>query len=192
MRKFLNGLYFSSGALAAVFMLIIAGVILAKVAGRIFGFLIPSAAEIAGFSVAASTFLALAPTLQHGVHIRVTLVLSVLPERIRRWMEIWCLAATFALSVYYVYWLITLVIGSIRFGDVSPGLLAIPLAIPQSAMVLGAIIFAIALLDNLVVMLFLGGEPAYRATEQEGIATDNNDEPANRTEPEGGIAGENP
>lgn len=173
MRKSLNGLYWSSGALAALFMVLIAAVILAKIIGRLFGFLVPSASEIAGFSVAASSFLALAPTLQHGAHIRVTLVLEQLPQRVHRWVEVWCLAAAFAMSLYYTRWLITLVTGSIRFGDVSPGLLAIPLWIPQAGMALGLGIFTIALLDNLVVVLFTGREPAYRAAEQAGVAEDN-------------------
>src|SRR5699024_8441698 len=72
MRKFLDGLYVGSGVLAALFMILIVSVILTKIVGRMFGFLVPSASEIAGFSVAASAFLALAPTLQHGAHIRVT------------------------------------------------------------------------------------------------------------------------
>lgn len=173
MRKFLDGLYLGSGVLAALFMVVIAGVILAKIAGRFLGFLVPSASEIAGFSVAASAFLALAPTLQHGAHIRVTLILETLPRRIHRWVEVWCLATGFALSMYYTRWLIKLVTGSIRFGDVSPGLLAIPLWIPQAAMALGLGIFAIALLDNLFIVLFTGREPAYRAGEQAGAAEDN-------------------
>lgn len=172
MRKFLDGLYLSSGVLAALFMVAIATVILAKIAGRFFGFLVPSASEIAGISVAASTFLALAPTLQHGAHIRVTLVLEQLPQRVHRWIEVWCLVAAFSLSVYYTRWLVNLVVGSIRFGDVSPGLLAIPLWIPQAGMALGLGVFTIALLDNLVVVLFTGGEPAYRAGEQTGAAED--------------------
>lgn len=173
MRKFLDWLYTGSGVLAALFMVLIAGVILAKIAGRFFGFLVPSASEIAGFSVAASAFLALAPTLQHGAHIRVTLVLDQLPKRVHRWVEAWCLAAAFALSVYYARWIINLVVNSIRFGDVSPGLLAIPLWIPQTAMAIGVVILAIALLDNLIVVLFTDREPAYRAGEQAGVAEDN-------------------
>lgn len=172
MRKFLDALYLGSGALAALFMIIIAGVILAKIAGRYLGFLVPSASEIAGFSVAASAFLALAPTLQHGAHIRVTLILEQLPQRVHRWVEVWCLAAAFGLSVYFTRWLINLVAGSIRFGDVSPGLLAIPLWIPQTGMALGLAIFSIAVLDNLVLVLFTDSPPAYRAGEQVGAAED--------------------
>lgn len=173
MRKILDGLYLGSGVLAALFMILIVTVILAKIVGRFFGFLVPSASEIAGFSVAASSFLALAPTLQHGAHIRVTLVLEQLPQRAHRWVEVWCLGAAFALSLYYTRWLIKLVTGSIRFGDVSPGLLAIPLWIPQAGMAIGLGVFTIALLDNLVVVLCTGGEPAYRAGEQAGAAEDN-------------------
>jgi len=173
MRKALDRLYFASGILAALFMVLIATVVLAQIVGRMFGFIVPSASEIAGFSVAASSFLALAPTLQHGAHIRVTLILEQLPERVHRWVEVWCLGVAFALSVYATRWLVDLVAGSIRFGDVSQGLLAIPLWIPQAGMTIGLGIFAIALLDNLVAVLFLGHEPAYRAGEQAGSAEEN-------------------
>lgn len=170
MRRLLDRLYFASGVLAAVLMVAIAAVVLAQIISRFFGFLVPSASEIAGYSVAASAFLALAPTLQHGSHIRVSLLLEQLPQRVHRWAEVWCLAIAFALSVYYTYCLTQLVSGSIQYGDVSPGLLAIPLWIPQLAMAIGAGIFAIALLDNLLIVLFTNQQPAYRSGEQAGSA----------------------
>ncbi|HLQ85871.1 MAG TPA: TRAP transporter small permease [Salinisphaeraceae bacterium] len=172
MRKLLNGLYIISGVLAALFLVLIAVVVLAQIIGRFFGFIVPSATEIAGFSVATSAFLALAPTLQHGAHIRVTLILEQLPQRIHRWVEVWCLGAALVLSLYYTRWVINLFVNSMRFGDVSPGLLAIPLWIPQLGMAIGLAIFSIALLDNLVIVLFTNREPAYRAGEQAGTAED--------------------
>src|SRR5699024_88091 len=170
MRQLLNSLYCASGVLAAMLMVTIASVVLAQIMGRFLGFLVPSAGEIAGYSVAASAFLALAPTLQHGNHIRVTLLLEQLPRRLQRWVELWCLAVAFGLSVYYIYCLAQLVSGSFQYGDVSPGLLAIPLWIPQLAMVVGTGIFALALLDNLVTVLFTDRDPAYRSGQQPGAA----------------------
>lgn len=170
MRSFLDRLYLASGVLAALFMVAIASVVLAQIVGRFLGFLVPSATEIAGFCVAASTFLALAPTLQHGAHIRVTLVLEHLPPRVHRWVEAWCLAGAFGMSLYFTRWIIDLVLGSIRFHDVSPGLLPIPLWIPQLGMAVGLVIFSVCLLDNLIQVLRTGGEPAYRAFEQTGSA----------------------
>jgi hypothetical protein len=49
--------------------------------------------------------------------------------------------------------------------DVSQGLVAVPLWLPQSGMALGLIIIAIALLDDLVVLL-AGGTPSYLVAEQ--------------------------
>lgn len=172
-RKALNGLYFTSGVLAALFMVLIAAVVLAQIIARSMGLLVPSASEIAGFSVGTSAFLALAPTLQHGAHIRVTLVLEHLPERVHRWVEVWCLIVAFGLSAYYSRWLVDLTVSSWQYGDVSQGLLAIPLWIPQCGMTIGLVIFAIALLDNLVVVLFTNKPPAYRAGEQAGTAEEN-------------------
>ncbi|MDZ7810156.1 MAG: TRAP transporter small permease subunit [Arhodomonas sp.] len=55
---------------AALCLAAIAVLILAQTVGRVLGFSVPSANELAGFCVAASTFLALAHTLNHGGHIR--------------------------------------------------------------------------------------------------------------------------
>lgn len=161
MRRTLDGLYTGCAVLAAVALAAIAVLVLAQSVGRLVGVVVPSANELAGFCVAAAAFLALAPTLRQGVHIRVTLVTSQLPERVRHWFEAWCLLAALAMASFAAYWTVDLVIGSYRFGDVSPGLLAIPLWIPQSAMALGLIVFAICLLDILVDVL-RGRTPVYR------------------------------
>src|SRR5215216_3394706 len=54
----------------------------------------------AGYAIAAALFLALPGTLQHGDHIRVTLLLDRFPRRLRGALEWWCLGAAFGLSVY--------------------------------------------------------------------------------------------
>ena len=48
--------------------------------------------------LAAASFLALAATLQAGAHIRVTMLLAVLPERVRRLAEMWAFGAAAAFS----------------------------------------------------------------------------------------------
>jgi hypothetical protein len=49
--------------------------------------------------------------------------------------------------------------------DVSQGLVPVPLWLPQSGMALGLIIMAIALLDDLLVLL-AGGTPSYLVAER--------------------------
>jgi len=51
-----------------------------------------------------------------------------------------------------------------EFEEVAQGLLAVPIWIPQIALVVGTALFALALLDDLVVTL-AGGIPSYRRHE---------------------------
>jgi TRAP-type C4-dicarboxylate transport system permease small subunit len=55
--------------------------------------------------MAASTFLALAYTFGEKGHIRITLFLEKAKERIRRFLELWCL---FIASFFPVFYLIIL------------------------------------------------------------------------------------
>jgi len=176
MRALLDGLYRASGALAAFFLVAIALVVLLQVGanlvdalikafgGEPIGLVIPSYAEFAGFFLAAASFLALAYTLRAGGHIRVALVLQRLGSGARHAAELWCVAAGAAISAYFTWYAWGLVLESIEFGDLSPGIVPVPLWIPQSAMALGLAVLAIALVDELVSLL-RGGAPSYAEAE---------------------------
>jgi len=153
-------------ALAALFMVAIALLILAQSLSRLFGGSVPDANELAGFSVAATTFLGLGPTLRNGGHIRVNLVIAQLPEAIRRWLELVALAVSLALAGYFTWWSADLAWGAYVYGEVSPGVLAFPLWIPQTGMAFGLFGLCVALAEALV--LTLRGElPGYRRHENE-------------------------
>ena len=80
MRRLLDYLFKFSAVLAAAFLVIIALLILAQSLGRLVGIAVHDANELAGFSLAAGTFLALGPALRAGTHIRVMIVLSHLSK----------------------------------------------------------------------------------------------------------------
>jgi TRAP-type C4-dicarboxylate transport system permease small subunit len=172
MRRALDNLYRASGWLAAGFLVAIFLVVLGQVlmnltntlvrwtTGQASGFLIPSYAEFAGYFLAAASFLALAYTLKNGAHIRVTLVIQHLPGSVKRVLEIWCAAVASTISGYFTYWAANLTWQSWKFGDVSYGLVAIPLWLPQSALVLGAAALTVALVDELQ-RVTRGLPPAY-------------------------------
>jgi TRAP-type C4-dicarboxylate transport system permease small subunit len=103
----------------------------------------------AGYAIAATLFLALPSTLKHGDHIRVTLVMQRLSPRAQNWLEYWCLGAASALGVYLAWFACRLVWVSFTSHDVSPSADASPLWIPQLAMALGCIGFAISFLHAL-------------------------------------------
>lgn len=160
MKRLLGGFYAVCATLSGILMIATGGLILASALSRPFGWSVPDANALAGFCFAAMIFFGLAPTLRNGGHIRVSLFTSRAPPRIKHWLELWCLAVTLALVSYLAYWMVHLTAFSWRFGDVSPGVLAVPLWIPQAAMAVGAIAMAVALLDNLV-MVARGREPDY-------------------------------
>jgi len=166
MRRLLNGLYALSGALAALSLVMIVLLVLAQIGGRWLGIQVKSADEIAGYFLAASLFLALAPTFRRGEHIRVGLLIDRLPPRGRRWLDLVCLVFAAALVGYFTKATIGMVYTSYIINDLSQGLLPIPLWIPQIAMALGLAIFFIALLDDLVLTL-IGRAPSYEAIKAE-------------------------
>ncbi len=153
MRYLLDRLYLLCAVLAAASLVAICVLVLGQVLGRFVGLTIPSANEMAGYLVLASTFLALAPTFMHGGHIRVQLLLERLPMRLQTLFEYTSLLLAIALVGFAAWWCVELVRESLEFGDVSPGRLAIPLAIPQAGMVLGIVGFLVALLDCLVALI---------------------------------------
>ncbi|WP_404421938.1 TRAP transporter small permease [Thalassospira australica] len=149
MRRSLDYLFKLSAGLAAVFMVAIALLILASSIGRVFGIAVHDANELAGFSLAAGTFLALGPALRAGTHIRVLIVLSHLKGGLRRGIEAVTLLAAGFLGGYFAYWMAVLAEESFSYGDTSPGVLAFPLWIPQAAMAFGLVVFTVAILEAL-------------------------------------------
>ena len=164
MRTALDWLYRASGMLAGVFLVGIAAMTLAQVGGRLLGFAARSFDDFAGFAMAASCFLGLAWTMRCGEHIRVSLLLHKLHGRTRRVMEIACLVVSVFLCAYFAWYAIDMAWTSYQLGDVSQGLVGVPLWIPQSAMALGLLVLAIALADDLLVAL-RGGMTSYEAAE---------------------------
>lgn len=160
LRRGLDRLYRLSLVAAALALLAILVIVLVQVAFNLLdralqlsgavpvGLLIPSYAEIAGYLLAAASFLALAGSFRAGAHIRVNLLLRRLPAGLRHWFELGCLTLALAVALLFLWFFGHLAWGSFRFGDVSPGLIAIPLWLPQAVMTLGLLVFAIALADE--------------------------------------------
>lgn len=181
MRKFLDRLYRYSELLAMAALCVIAAMVFAQVTGRVldgalgifgqppYGFLIPSLAEIAGFLLVAASFLALAGSQRAGDQIRVTLALSRLPQKSQLLVEIAVLTLATLLACYFLFYSVQLVLDSYRYNEVSYGIIAVPMFIPQSVMAAGIGTFALTLLDDLVCAI-AGGEPSYRkATDDQHV-----------------------
>ncbi|OQW90475.1 MAG: hypothetical protein BWK79_19785 [Beggiatoa sp. IS2] len=147
--RVLHWLYQGCGLLAAVFLMLIVVLILAQVFGRLFGIVVPSADEFAGYCMAASTFLALAYTFRSGGHIRVTMVIDSVPKPVARFLEIFCLILGALLIGFFAWHTTQMVWESFKYGDLTQGYKPIPLWIPQSALAIGLIVLFIALIEEL-------------------------------------------
>lgn len=133
--------------LACLSMLTAFGTIMLGIIARLAHWDIPGLDAYAGYSIAAALFLALPDTFRNGDHIRVTLVLQKLPDRVRALFEAWCLAAGFALTATMAYYACRMSWLSYVTHDVSPAADVTPLWIPQISMALGCIGFAVAFAD---------------------------------------------
>ncbi|MEQ8287045.1 TRAP transporter small permease [Thalassospira sp.] len=164
MRRLLDYLFKFSAGLAAFFLVAIALLILAQSLGRLVGIAVHDANELAGFCLAAGTFLALGPALRAGTHIRVMIVLSHLQGKVRKVMESITLCAATFLGGYFAWWMAVLAEESFSYGDTSPGVLAFPLWIPQSAMAFGLVVFTIGMIEALIDTV-AGREAAFARAE---------------------------
>lgn len=159
-RRLLNTLYQGSALSGALTLIAICSVITLQVifnaidklmlalAGEAIGLTVPSYSEISGLLLASGTFLALGYTFRQAAHIQVTLVLQHLPDRVRQWSQ----RLSFAIAIGMVSFL-TFYMGFITweawiYQDVTPGIIPIPLWIPQCSMTLGSAILCVALVDT--------------------------------------------
>ena len=165
MRKLLDWLYTGSGVLAGVFLILIAALSLAQICGRLFGFDAYSFDDFAGFCMAASSFLGLAHTYRRNEHIRVAILIDRLGGGRRRALELLCLAASTFLIAYFAWYAADMVLFSYQNNDVSQGLVAVPLWLPQGGMATGLAIMTLALLEDLITVL-ARGTPSYILAEQ--------------------------
>ena len=155
-RTFLDRIYFASGVVAALFLIAILALIVIQMVARWTGEVFPGAPDYAGYCMAAASFFAFAYALNHGAHIRVSILLNAVSGQARRWLDAWCFTIATALAWYFAYYAIKATYWSWKFNDISQGQDARPLWIPQLSMVIGSVIFAIALTDHLVHVIVSG------------------------------------
>lgn len=155
LRRFLDFLYLAGGIIAAFFLIAILTIIVLQMLARWTGMTFPGATDYAGYCMAAASFFAFAYALNHGAHIRVTLVLSAL-GRLRRWGETFCFAMGTLIATYFAWYAVKGTYVSWRWNEISQGLDKTPIWIPQISMSIGAILLAIAFWDHLVQLLFRG------------------------------------
>lgn len=176
MRRALDRLYLAMGWASAACFVAIALMVTIQLFGRIvditlrlagfnaYGFIVEGLAEIAGYLLATASLLALALALKTGAHIRITMLLGLLPPRLRYGAELLAIGISTAFAGYMTVRLALLALDSWRFNEVSHGMVPVQLAWPQAAMALGLLVFTISLIDELVIT-FWRGRPSFAAAE---------------------------
>lgn len=153
MRKLLDGLYTASSWLAGLSMVGVLLMVLLTIFSRFFGFSAPGTDAYAGYAMAGAGFMALANTLKHGEHIRVTLILGMLKGKALKALEVTALLIATLLSGFLAFYACRLTWQSWEIDDISVGIDATPLWIPQIFMALGTLVFFIAFCDELIMEL---------------------------------------
>lgn len=149
MRRALDALYSAAGAAAALLIVAVAVLVLTQIMSRLLHVDVPGVDDIAGYCLAGASFLALAPTLKHGAHIRVSLFIEKLGAGSARFCDIASLVVGLLLTLYFSWSCVDFVWDSYRFGEVNHGMVATPLWIPRLVLPIGLIVLAVALLDEI-------------------------------------------
>jgi TRAP-type C4-dicarboxylate transport system permease small subunit len=160
MRRALDTLFGAAAALAALTVLTIFVLMIGASVGRLLEWRVGWVNDVVSWLCAAAAFLAMAHAFKHGDFVRVTLLLEHLPPPLRRSLEVVSLAIAALAIGYLAWWAARYTWESYSFNDIANNMVAIPMWIPQMSFVLGAALFLLAVLDELVVVL-TGGKPTY-------------------------------
>lgn len=131
-------------------MILIAALVCLSIVSRLASVYIPGLTAYSGYTMAAASFLALAYTFHESAHIRVEILISRLPGKIRYLAEIWCLGVATCISLYLTWFMFRLTYFSWKFEEHSEGADATMLWKPQSVVALGSVVLAIAVIHHFV------------------------------------------
>jgi TRAP-type C4-dicarboxylate transport system permease small subunit len=166
MRRILDRTFDAAGYLAAFFVFAIFASMLVTTIMREVGLRTGGWEDVVSWLTAAAAFFGLAHTFKHGDFVRVELLLSNLPAPARRAFELAALSIGLVFIGYLAWSTTAYVYDSYVGGDMSNGLLVVPIWIPQSSFVAGAWLLFAAVLDEFVIVLS-GQRPTYvRAVEE--------------------------
>jgi TRAP-type C4-dicarboxylate transport system permease small subunit len=159
-RRFLDALFDWAGRLAGLAVLAIFVLMIAASIGRMAAWRVGWVNDYVAWLCAAAAFLGMAHAFKHGDFVRVTLLLDRLSPRVRVAFETASLAIAAAAIAYLAFWAARFTWESWKFNDIATNLVPMPLWIPQLSFVVGAALFLLAVLDELVIVL-RGAKPTY-------------------------------
>jgi len=159
-RAGLDGLYLLAGWLAGLFLIAIFVLMMLLSVGREIRLNIPAGDDFVSWCMAAMAFLGLAHTFKSGDMIRVGLLIDRLQGPVRRLFEVVSLLIGLGFIAFFTWNAVSMTYDSFRFHDISQGVVAVPLWIPQLGYSGGLVILMIAFIDELVHVV-RGGAPRY-------------------------------
>lgn len=135
--------------MAGLFLLMITEVI----ARGFFSFSLGFSWEVSGYLMGAVMFLGAAQALKVGTHVRITLLLGLLPKRQAYVLDVASTIMATFLSAYMFRAFLLMTWNSWSRGTVSATVNAIPLYIPQSAFALGTLVLTLQLAVRVIGLL---------------------------------------
>ena len=160
LRRALDGLFDAAGALAALAVLALFVLMIGGSIGRFASWRVGWINDVVSWLCAAAAFLAMAHAFKHGDFVRVTLLLDKLAPRARYVFELFSLIVAAAAIGYLAFWAARFTWESWKFNEIATNMVVIPMWIPQLSFVVGAALFLLAVLDELVIVL-RGAKPTY-------------------------------
>lgn len=160
LRRGLDAVFAFAAVLAAVAVFAIFVLMIAASIGRFAGWRVGWVNDVVAWLCAAAAFLAMAHAFKHGDFVRVTLLLEQVGPRTRHALEVVSLAVAAAAIAYLSWWAARFTWESWAFNDIATNMVAIPMWIPQLSFLAGALLFLIAVLDELLLVL-RGEQPTY-------------------------------
>jgi TRAP-type C4-dicarboxylate transport system permease small subunit len=125
--------------------------------------------DIVAWLCAASAFLVLGQTFQHGGIVRVEMLLESVGAKHRWGLELLSLGICAVFAAYGTWALGSFAWQSFDIGDVSQGQIVVPLWIPQSFTVLGCAGFLLAVVDELL-RVVRRQKPRYQLAQEAKLA----------------------
>ena len=150
MRAGLDRLYLWSGYAAGLFLVVVLVLMMVLAIGRSFAFNIPDGTDFASWAMAAMSFLGMAHTFKRGEMIRVGLLLEKLSGRPKHVAEMFALTVALAFMLYFTWHAFDYVRISRLSHEMSNGVIAVPIWLPQLSFLAGSVILTIAVLDELI------------------------------------------
>ena len=116
----LDKIYLASGIIAAMFMITILLIIIAQMVARWTGVAFQGSSEFAGYAMAATSFFAMAYTLNQGAHIRVSILLNI-NNFTKMWVDVFAMLIAAITATYFARYAVKTNFMSVMLNDRTQG-----------------------------------------------------------------------